>query len=783
MENFNLEKFTYKASNGIKKAGTFASKLGSTYIGSEHILLGILNEGTSTAFTILNRNGVSEKAIENKIVELIGKGEEISSKNIPLSPTALRIVINSQRLSISYGCKFTGSEHVLMEILKESNCGAVSVLKELKANTAKIFNDCANIQSAMFLNAKESLHKEGKDKRSFPNLERFGRELTTKEALFNFDPVIAREDEISRIIQIISRRTKNNPCLVGEAGVGKSAIIEGLASKIVTGDLPDSLKNKRIFSLDVSALLAGAKYRGDFEERLKNCIEEASKNSDIILFVDEVHNLVGAGAAEGAIDAANILKPLLARGKLQIIGATTFAEYKKHIEKDSALERRFQPVTIEEPSKENTIKIIKGIAFKYENHHNVRISEEAIFCAVELSARYITDRFFPDKAIDLIDEACSRSKINSANDKKDKTFLKSIFGFTNEFQRENIERKMITPEDVEEVISLQTGIPISRLNENESKKLIALEKTLAEKVIGQEVAISSVSRTIRRGRIGLRDPNRPTGAFIFVGPTGVGKTELAKSLAGAIYSDENAVLRFDMSEYGEKHSVAKLIGSPPGYIGFEEGGQLTERVRKKPYSILLFDEIEKAHPDVFNVLLQVLDNGFLTDSNGRKVCFKNTLIIMTSNIGAENMAVKNALGFEPVSQNTNGMKKEVITEIKKLFRPEFINRIDEIVVFNRLTKEDTLRIAENLLKELAMRGERLGIGITYTENALNQLSEQGYNIAYGARELKRVISNKIENLISDEFIKGKVKQGDSLQIDIINGEFALKIRMSTLKLQ
>ncbi len=768
MQDFNFEKFTYKASNAIKLAIKTAGELGLDYTGSEHLLLGILREGTSSAYTILSRNGLNYYLLREKIVSIIGIRKPVALTEKSLTPTVKRVIANSQKLSSSLGCVFTGSEHLLMLLLKESGCSAVTLIKDMNINIAKVCSDCSSVQANLFANVKET-----KNKKNTPNLERFGRELTGKNALSTFDPCIGRDEELTRIIQIISRRTKNNPCLIGEAGVGKSAIIEALACKIVSQDLPIELRTKRIFNLDISMLLAGAKYRGDFEERLKSCVDEAVRDKDIILFIDEVHTLVGAGAAEGAIDAANILKPQLARGELQIIGATTFVEYKKHIEKDSALERRFQPVIIDEPCSENTIKILKGIAFKYEEHHNVKITENAILAAVNLSNRFITDRFFPDKAIDLIDEACSRVKLKEAKKIKEKSFFQNLFVQSSNSLIEKDESKKITEKDISEVVSLQTGIPLNKLNEAESYKLLTLEKVLSEKIVGQDLAIKSISNSIRRSRIGLKDPDKPI-SFIFAGPTGVGKTELANTLATSLYFDKNAIIRFDMSEFAEKHSISKLIGSPPGYVGYGEGGQLTEKVRKKPYSIVLFDEIEKAHPDIFNCLLQVLDNGALTDTNGRWVSFKNTLIIMTSNIGAKSIVSKSILGFEKINNDENSIKSNVMNEMKKIFRPEFINRIDEIILFNKLTEENIKEIAKKMLDDLTKRVKALGISVIFTKKALEKLAEQGFNYAYGARELKRIIGQKIENLISDEFIKGEIKSGDSIEIDVNENEFLLK---------
>ena len=788
MQNFNLENFTYKASAAINRAFLLAGELGHTYVGSEHLLLGLLDEGTSTAYTILNKNDVSISQVNSRIVDLIGKGDPCVLNSDSLTPTAKKILNNSIRLSQSLDSKFVGSEHLLMSLIRESNSCSNSILRDLDISITKIYNDCSSIQSSNIPTMKQQNNKNIK----LPNLEKFGRELTTKSACIAFDPVIARESEIERLIQILSRRTKNNPCLVGEAGVGKTAIVEGLAQLIIKGEVPENLITKRIFVLDISQLLAGAKYRGDFEERLKNCIEEVVTNKNIILFVDEVHTIVGAGAAEGAIDAANIIKPQLARGELQIVGATTFDEYKNYIEKDSALERRFQPVKVCEPTEENTIKILKGISPKYEEHHKLTITDESINAAVTMSQRYLPDRFLPDKAIDLIDEACSRVRLKAGVVIENPKELSDLFNqyltgditkstYTQKIETKNGEAKKygvikqseITPKDIAEVISSWTGIPVVSLTEEESKRLLRLEEIMGNRVIGQNEAVKSIASSIRRSRVGLKDPNRPIGSFIFLGPTGVGKTELSKALSECLFANQDSVIRLDMSEYMEKHSVSKMIGSPPGYVGYSEGGQLTEKIRRNPYSIVLLDEIEKAHPDVFNILLQILEDGFITDSQGRKVSFKNTVIIMTSNLGAKKIIDKKNLGFNVAEKNEKTMKAEIMSELRQQFKPEFLNRIDDTIIFRSLDKTDIEKIATKLLNELSKRITAIGISIVYSEEAIKKIADDGFNTSYGARPLRRVISNQIENLLSQQILEGNIKKGDEIKLIVEDGTFKL----------
>lgn len=792
MHEYNLERFTYKATAAVKRAISLAGEFGHTYIGSEHLLLGLLDEGTSTAYTILNKNEVSISQVKAKIIDMVGRGDPCLLSEDDLTPTAEKILGNSQRLAATFDCRFVGSEHILMCIIRETSSCANSILRDMDVSITKIYNDCSGLQ-----NGNLSQTKQTQKAVKLPNLEKYGRELTTKTACIQFDPVIARETEMERVIQILSRRTKNNPCLVGEAGVGKTAIIEGLAQLIIKGEVPENLQTKRLFVLDITMLLAGAKYRGDFEERLKLCIDEVVQNKNIMLFIDEVHTIVGAGAAEGAIDAANIIKPQLARGELQIIGATTFDEYKNFIEKDSALERRFQPVKVNEPSEENTVKILKGIAPKYEEHHHISITDEAINAAVTMSQRYITDRFLPDKAIDLIDEACSRVRMKKGIKHVQKTEFNDLF---NDYLTGSITKKVfshrasesavtepdisdktaITPDDIADVISVWTGIPVSSLTEEESKKLLRMEEVMSKRVIGQNEAIKSLAASIRRSRVGLKDPDRPIGSFMFLGPTGVGKTELCKALAESLFANQDSIVRLDMSEYMEKHSVSKLIGSPPGYIGYNEGGQVTEKIRRNPYSILLLDEIEKAHPDVFNILLQILEDGFITDSQGRKVSFKNTVIIMTSNLGAKKIIERRNLGFCVAEYNDKSMRAEIMSELREQFKPEFLNRLDDTIIFRSLDRDDIEKIARKLLDELSQRIEGIGIKVNYTEEAIKKIACDGFDENYGARPLRRIISNEIENLLSQQILEKSVLKGDEVRLVVSDGKFMFE-RLSLMK--
>ena len=800
---YNLDSFTKKANLSVNRAFSQAEQLGHTYVGSEHLLLGIFSDGT--AKTILKSNNINEDMVLDKVIELVGKGD-FSRLNIDsITPTAKRILEAAALASRSTGNKLVGTEHILMAILRESSCCAVNIIRDVGGSISKLYNDCTNANS---IETDKKFQSEVK----LPTLSKYGRDLTVIAAQKKCDPVIARDHEIERVIQVLTRRTKNNPCLIGEAGVGKTAIAEGIAQLLYNGDIPESIKGKHLFSLDLSSMLAGAKYRGDFEDRIKTCIDEVIKAGNIILFIDEIHTIVGAGAAEGAIDAANILKPQLARGELQIIGATTLEEYRKHIEKDSALERRFQPIIIGEPSPENAVEILKGLREKYEKHHNVTITDEAINTAVTLSVRYITDRFLPDKALDLIDEASSRVRLKAAaipqNLKELSDVLNSILddksnladekdsnstlqategeallrnkikkGQSSSFKQTSQTKEIVSENDIAEIVSSWTGIPVKQMTEQESERLLKLENILHNRVIGQDEAVSSVSKAIRRSRVGLKDPKRPIGSFLFLGPTGVGKTELCKALAESLFDDENAIIRLDMSEYMEKHSVSKLLGSPPGYVGFEEGGQLTEKVRRKPYSVVLFDEIEKAHSDIFNILLQIFEDGILTDSQGKRVDFKNTVIILTSNVGARLITEKKNLGFTSQDKKEDNSKAEILEELKRCFKPEFLNRIDDIIVFKKLLEPEIECIATKLLDQLRQRAFKLGIIINFSEEAVKNLSARGFDNNYGARPLRRVITSEVEDLLSQKVLEGEVKSGDVLELDVVNGKFVFTERL------
>ena len=797
---FSFEsKFTQKAKVALRLAQESAVELGHNYIGSEHLLIGLIREGSGVAYSLLQKYGITEDKAMSKICELVETDIGAQPQSFAgFTPRTKKILELSAGEAARSGSELIGTEHILLAIIREGSSVAVAVLAELGISGQDLYTD---IQKT--INDENPSNVAGKPKKGndTPNLNQFGRDLTEIAAAGKFDPIIGRDKEIERVVQILSRRTKNNPCLIGEPGVGKTAIAEGLAQRIVAGNIPEVLKGKRVFTLDLSSMVAGAKYRGEFEERLKKAIEEVIKSGNVVLFIDEMHTIVGAGAAEGAIDASNILKPSLARGEMQIIGATTISEYRKYIEKDAALERRFQPITVNEPTKEETIEILKGIRDKYEAHHGIKITDEAINAAVNLSARYITDRFFPDKAIDLIDEASSKARLstltappelNEAEDKitqlvKEKDNAVASQDFEKAAKLRDTEKKLreklnkmkeewkksnatndaeIKEDDIAEVVSSWTGIPASRLCEEESERLRNLEDTLHKRVIGQYEAVTAVAKAIRRGRVGLRDPKRPIGSFIFSGPTGVGKTELSKAIADALFGDDNSMIRIDMSEYMEKHTVSRLVGSPPGYVGFEEGGQLTEKVRRKPYSVILFDEIEKAHPDVFNILLQILDDGILTDSQGRRVDFCNTIIIMTSNVGARMITEKRYMGFGETSEkDTNDkIKADVLEELKRTFRPEFLNRIDDIIVFTRLTKENTQDITRLMLNSLKDRLRESNITAEFSESAVTQIAKAGFDPIYGARPLRRAIQSQIEDLFANEILDGKVSDGDVVTV-------------------
>ena len=789
-------KFTNKAKKVIEIANDISIELGHNYIGTEHILYGLVKEGEGIAAKVLNNKGITDEKVRVKIEELLGVGREIK-ETLGFTPRTKRVLENAFLEAKRIGYNYIGTEHLLLAILKEEDCVAVRVIVELNVEVPKIYNEIAKVinEEESDQEIKRDINKVRGSYSATTVLNQFGEDITVQAEDGKFDNIIGREDEIERIIQILSRRTKNNPCLIGEPGVGKTAIVEGLAERIVSGEVPENLKDKRIVSIDISGMVAGAKYRGDFEERIKKVLNEVKKVGDVILFIDEIHTIVGAGAAEGAIDAANILKPLLARGEIQLIGATTIEEYRKYIEKDSALERRFSPVDVGEPTEAETIEIIKGIRDRYEAHHNVKITDEAINSAVTLSVRYITDRFLPDKAIDLIDEAASQVRINLftepdtikvmeekidviMNEKEEAIYNQDFERAANLRDKEKeareelnmemnkwkkIKNKDITEigeENIAEIISKWTGIPIQKLTEDENQKLKHLEEMLQKRVVGQNEAVEAVAKAIRRGRVGLKDPKRPIGSFLFLGPTGVGKTELSKALAEILFDNENSMIRLDMSEYMEAHSVSKLIGSPPGYIGYDGGGQLTEKVRRKPYSVILFDEIEKAHPDVINLLLQILEDGRLTDSQGREVNFKNTIIIMTSNLGARYITEKKSLGFGNVENEKEyeDIKKEVIKELKKELRPEFINRIDEIIVFHKLSEEDIKQITNIMLKQVEERLKNQKYIVEIDDGVVKAILEQGYDNNFGARPLRRTIQNLVEDRISEEILSGNLKK-------------------------
>ena len=815
-----MYKFTNRAEKAIEIANDIALELGHTYIGTEHLLYGLAKEGTGVASKVLQNQNVTDEEILQEIEMLIGTGEPLSEdESLGFTPRSKRVIENAFMEARKLGSEFIGTEHMLIGIMQEGDSVAVRIMMDLNIDPRKLYNEIVKVinEDGMDSNTTRQADRNSGSFNSTPTLNQFGSDLTKQAREGKLDPVIGRKNEIDRVTQILSRRTKNNPCLIGEPGVGKTAVVEGLAEKIVADDVPEMLKNKRVVALDISGMVAGAKYRGDFEERIKKCLSEVRKAGDVILFIDEIHTIVGAGSAEGAVDAANILKPLLARGEVQVVGATTLNEYRKYIEKDSALERRFSPVTVGEPTEEETIKILEGLRDKYEAHHNVKITEGAIKAAVDLSIRYINDRFLPDKAIDLMDEAASRVKMRTytmpdsikeieekiatldrdkeeairvqdfekaatlrdkENEQKDKLEKEK-----KKWQSKNSKNVMsLTDEDIAEVIASWTGIPVSKITQDENEKLKHLEETLHKRVIGQNEAVEAVSKAIRRGRVGLKDPNRPIGSFLFLGPTGVGKTELSKALAEALFGNEDAMIRVDMSEYMEPHSVAKLIGSPPGYVGYDEGGQLTEKIRRKPYSVILFDEIEKAHPDVMNMLLQILDDGRLTDAQGRTVNFKNTVIIMTSNVGARMITDKNVLGFsqdtgdkkEGQEKEYEDIKKDVMAELKKQFRPEFINRIDDIIVFHKLTDEDIGKIIEIMLKQVQKRLKEQEYNVEIDSSVKDLVAKKGIDSNYGARPLKRAIQSNVEDKIAEAILDGKIVPHKKAKIIAENDEIKVE---------
>jgi ATP-dependent Clp protease ATP-binding subunit ClpC len=797
-------RFTEKAERAIALSQESAMQLGHNYVGTEHLLLGLVKEGSGIAARVLQGQGVTQEKILKEIEELIGRGETTGQQPLGFTPRTKRVLELSFREARRMGHSYIGTEHLLLGIMREGESVAVRILIDAGVDIQKLLGEIVRILNEEAPGASGE-PRNNRNNSSTPTLNQFGRDLTEMAREGKFDPVIGRDKEIERVIQILSRRTKNNPCLIGEPGVGKTAIAEGLAQKIVEGNIPEILKDKRVVTLDLSSMVAGAKYRGEFEERLKKALDEIRKVGNVILFIDEMHTIIGAGAAEGAIDASNILKPSLARGEIQVIGATTLDEYRKHVEKDAALERRFQPITVGEPTVEEAIEILKGVRDKYEAHHRVKITDEALEAAVKLSDRYITDRFLPDKAIDLIDEAASRVRLKTftappklkkleeeverlSKEKEDaircqefekaakirdqeQSIKNELEKVKNDWQQKNQTRTdTVTEEEIAEIVSSWTGVPVKRLTEEESERLMKMEDILHLRVIGQDEAVKAVSKAIRRGRVGLKDPKRPVGSFIFLGPTGVGKTELSKALAEALFGDENAMVRIDMSEYMEKFSVSRLVGSPPGYVGYEEGGQLTEKVRRKPYSIVLFDEIEKAHPDVFNILLQILEDGRLTDSQGRVVDFRNTVIIMTSNVGARLITEPKRVGFaaggDEKAKTYEDMKSNVMGELKKTFRPEFLNRIDDIIVFHPLEEEHIKEIVGLMINVLAKRLKQNNITLNVSDSAKAFIAKKGFDQVYGARPLRKSIQSMIEDKLAEEMLEGRVKTGDEVFIDV-----------------
>lgn len=800
--------YTAKAKKAVDIAARISKSLHHNYIGTEHILLGLLKEGSGVAAQVLNDSGVELNKVLELIKELIAPSTGAAVLEPPgYSPRAEKVLENAAREAVRFHSEKIGTEHILISIIKEPECVASRLLNTLAVNIQKLYVDTliamgedANLYKEDFQNGKPGRRK---NQEGTPVLDQYSRDLTALARNGELDPVIGRMEEIDRVIQIISRRTKNNPCLIGEPGVGKTAIVEGIAERIVTDMVPETVRGKRVVSLDLSGLVAGSKYRGEFEERIKRVIQEVTRAGNVLLFIDELHTIIGAGGAEGAIDASNILKPALARGEIQIIGATTIEEYRKHIEKDAALERRFQPVTVEEPTEAAAIEILKGLRYQYEKHHQVTITDEAVEAAVHLASRYISDRFLPDKAIDLMDEAAAKVRLNigvhieeaaelrrqiaeaetqlenalrmgdieaAKLAKRDKEAIEEQLQKLNEKSKRELRRKNLTvgEDEIADIVSGWTKIPVSKLTEGEAARLRKLEATLHRRVIGQEDAVTAVAKAVRRGRVGLKDPKRPIGSFLFLGPTGVGKTEISKALAEAVFGDEQSMIRVDMSEYMEKHSVSKMIGSPPGYVGHEDGGQLSEKVRRNPYSVILFDEIEKAHPDVFNILLQVLDDGHITDSQGRRVDFKNTIIIMTSNAGAQAIVEPKKLGFssnQDEKQDYEKMKNGVMEEVKRIFRPEFLNRIDETIVFRSLNKEDMKQIVALMGRELADRCKnQMDITLSIRDSAKNYIVEKAYDPKYGARPLRRKIQDEIEDKLAEEILSGRIKKGSQVVV-------------------
>lgn len=807
MEN----RYTKQAREALDAAEVYAKELKHPYIGTEHLLMGLRTSISGVAAQVLEMNGLREEDVRKVVGELVSRvGDEPFSGRPKESPRLKFILEEGRKMAERFRMSEVGTEHLLLAIVRDTDCVAARILITLNINLQKIMQDCL---TTIGENPK-ALSDRGDGTGKGSVLEQFCTDLNALAEDGKLDPVVGREEEMQRLMQILSRRTKNNPCMVGEPGVGKTAIIEGIAQRIAKEAVPEKMRDKRIFSLDLAALIAGSKYRGEFEERMKRLVGEVRAAGNIILFLDEIHTVVGAGGAEGAMDASNILKPSLARGEIQLIGATTITEYRKYIEKDAALERRFQPVMVEEPSKEETIRILEGIRGKYEVHHRIEISQEAIRAAVMLSDRYISDRFLPDKAIDVLDEACSKAALRGYKMPEQIEDLEQIIGELNQeledaikernmekaallaadknqineklkrakARRERQQQKLriaLTEGDIADVVSEWTRIPVQRLAQSETERLKKLEVTLHKRVIGQEDAVSAVARAVKRGRVGLKDPSRPVGSFLFLGPTGVGKTELSKALAEALFGNDESMIRIDMSEYMEKHSVSRMVGSPPGYVGYEEGGQLSEKVRRNPYSVVLFDEIEKASPDVFNVLLQVLDDGHITDGQGRKVDFKNTVIIMTSNAGARSIVEPKRVGFtsmETEEQSYQNMKKNVMEEVRHIFKPEFLNRIDDMIVFHSLTQEDILEIVKLMTKTVSKRiKENMDITVTFTDKALEKIAEEGYDKAFGARPLRRAIQSRIEDAFAEEYLMGNFKAGDKVSVGLKTNGFLFRV--------
>ncbi len=814
------EKFTENAKRAINLAREVAYRLSHNYIGTEHLLIGLM-EVEGVAAKILEENGVTVEKVLELVNQLIAPNNGVEMmEGGSFTPRSKRILDQSYKEAAKLKAPLVGSEHILIALIKESDCIAVRLLNTLGVNVQKVYIDILTA-SGVDVSAAKNEYSAGKGAKTkgkasaTPTLDQYSRDLTEYAREGKLDPVIGRESEIQRVVQILSRRTKNNPCLVGEPGVGKTAVAEGLALKIIEGNIPDTIKEKRVVTLDLSGMVAGSKYRGEFEERIKKVISEVIGDGNVLLFIDEIHTIIGAGGAEGAIDASNILKPSLARGELQIIGATTREEYRKYIEKDAALERRFQPVVVDEPSEEEAVQILYGLRDKYEAHHQVRITDGALEAAVKLSSRYINDRYLPDKAIDLMDEAASKVRLSTytsspaikeleqeikrLEDEKEKAIKAEAYERAGEIKKQQEERTeelekqklvdekqkldkqlVVSESEIAEIVSSWTKIPVKKLAEEETERLQNLETILHKRVVGQEEAVGAVAKAIRRGRVGLKDPNRPIGSFLFLGPTGVGKTELSKALAEAMFGSENSIIRVDMSEYMEKHSVSKLIGSPPGYVGYDEGGQLSEKVRQNPYSVILFDEIEKAHPDVFNILLQVLDDGHITDAQGRKVSFKNTIIIMTSNAGAQNIIAPKRLGFASVvdeKEDYKRMKEGVMDEVKRIFKPEFINRIDEIIVFHSLTKEDINSIVVIMISTIAKRSKaQMNIALETSDEVVSHIAEVGFDAKYGARPLRRAIQTNIEDKLAEAILAGTIKEGDTVRIEYLDNEIAVQVK-------